>query len=84
VSPPSHGRALDVEWNPRGRQARDCRHVIREHDEIHRGYEVEPGTFVLIHEEELTPLAPPPSKTIEVRRFVPEAQIEPVWYERPY
>ena len=53
-------------------------------EKIQRGLEVEPGTFVVIDEDELTKLEPEPSRDIEVRRFVPPARINHQWYERPY
>jgi DNA end-binding protein Ku len=53
-------------------------------EEIQRGLEVEPGTFVVIDEEELTKLEPKASRDIEIRRFVPPARINHQWYERPY
>src|ERR1051325_8381403 len=35
-------------------------------DEIQKGYEVEPGKFVILTEEDLEKLAPPPSRDIDV------------------
>jgi DNA end-binding protein Ku len=57
---------------------------VREPDDIVRGLEVESGKFVLVTDAELAALEPPPSRFIEVERFLPETAIEPVWYERPY
>lgn len=57
---------------------------VREGDEIHKAFEIESGTFVLITDAELARLAPPPSRDIEVESFLPETAIEPVWYERAY
>lgn len=57
---------------------------VVETEKIHKGYEVKPGTFVLITPEELEALAPEPSRDIEVLRFVPEGAVGPSWYERPY
>jgi DNA end-binding protein Ku len=57
---------------------------IREGTEIHRAFEVTPGNFVLLTEAELEKLEPDPARDIDVERIVPEAVIEPVWYERPY
>jgi DNA end-binding protein Ku len=53
-------------------------------DEIRKGYEVKPGTFVFITPKELAGLDPAPSREIEVRCFVPEGAVDPTWYERPY
>ena len=53
-------------------------------DDIQKGYEVEPGVFVLLDEEELSQLEPAPSRDIEITRFVPADHISHLWYERPY
>jgi DNA end-binding protein Ku len=39
--------------------------------EIRKGYEIEPGRFVILDEEDLEALKPEPSREIEVREFVP-------------
>jgi DNA end-binding protein Ku len=53
-------------------------------EKIQRGLELEPGTFVVIEEDELTTLEPKASRDIEITRFVPPARINHQWYERPY
>jgi DNA end-binding protein Ku len=53
-------------------------------EEIRKGYEVEPGRFVIITEEDLESLQPKPSRDIEVLEFVPPEAISQQWYERPY
>ena len=53
-------------------------------DELRKGYEVEPGTFVVLAEEELAELEPEASRDVEVTRFVPIGAIHHQWYERPY
>ena len=53
-------------------------------DEIQKGYEVEPGRFVILTEEELETIKPEPSREIEISEFVPPEQISQQWYERPY
>src|SRR5262245_20842572 len=53
-------------------------------DDVHRAFEVEPGTFVLLTRKELAALEPTPSRNVEVSGFVPVAAIGPEWYERPY
>jgi len=52
--------------------------------EIQKGYEIEPGRFVILTEEELESLDPEPSREIEIREFVPPEAISSQWYERPY
>jgi len=53
-------------------------------EEIQKGFEVEPGTFVIVEPEELEKLEPEPSREIEVRHFLPYKQVPPEYYDRPY
>jgi DNA end-binding protein Ku len=57
---------------------------VRERDRILRGFEIEPGTFVVLRDAELARLEPAPSRDITVESFLPASAIEPAWYERPY
>jgi DNA end-binding protein Ku len=49
-----------------------------------RGFEVEEGRYVIVDDEELERIEPEGSRTIEVRQFVPEGQIDPLYFERVY
>ena len=53
-------------------------------DKVQKGFEVEPGTFVIIDEAELEKLKPKASRNIEVTEFVPVKAIPPEFYDRPY
>jgi DNA end-binding protein Ku len=53
-------------------------------ERIRRGFEIEPGTFVPIGDEEADAVAPDDSRAIEVLRFVASDRIDPQWFERPY
>src|SRR5213595_1831693 len=44
-------------------------------DEIQKGYEVSPETFVLVEDKDLEKLEPEPSTTIELESFLPEGKI---------
>jgi DNA end-binding protein Ku len=52
--------------------------------EIQKGFEVEPGTFVILDEEDLAKLEPEASREIEITQFVPPSQIPPEYFDRPY
>jgi DNA end-binding protein Ku len=52
--------------------------------EIRKGYEIEPGRFVILEEEELEELKPKASRDIEVSGFVSIDDIPQQYYERPY
>jgi DNA end-binding protein Ku len=53
-------------------------------EEIRKGYEIEPGRFVVLTEEDLKSIEPEPSREIEISEFVPPSAISPQWYDRPY
>lgn len=52
--------------------------------DIRKGYEVEPGRFVILEQEDLEKLKPEPSREIEISGFVPFEAIPQQFYERPY
>ncbi len=53
-------------------------------EEIRKGYEIEPGRFVILTAEDLEALQPPPSRDIEIEEFVDQDKISQQWFERPY
>src|SRR5687767_5340058 len=55
-----------------------------EPQEIRRGMEVSRGRFVVLEEAELESIDPESSRDIVVTRFVPPAELDHRWYERPY
>jgi DNA end-binding protein Ku len=54
------------------------------YESVRRGYEVEPGAFVVLDDEELESIQPAKSRDIEVTRFVDPSAINHQWYDRPY
>ncbi len=53
-------------------------------DDIVRGYEVEPGQYVLLDDEELDALKLSTRHTIDVTQFVSAADIPSIYFDRPY
>jgi len=53
-------------------------------EEIQKGFEVEPGTFVILDDKELEALEPKGSREIEIAHFVAPDEIAPEFYDRPY
>jgi DNA end-binding protein Ku len=53
-------------------------------EEIVRGYEVGGDRFVTVSDEELANLDPEKSREIDLRRFVPTEQIDPLFFDRAY
>jgi DNA end-binding protein Ku len=53
-------------------------------DRIVKGYELEPGRYVVIEAEEIASLKPKANRQIEIEDFVDLADIDPVFFEQPY
>ncbi len=54
-------------------------------DELVKGWEVSKGRFVVVEDAELEALERhDDSRTIDIERFVPLAEIDPVWMDRTY
>jgi len=53
-------------------------------DEIIRGYELVPGKYVLMTDEELESVSPERSRTIEIIEFIDMKEVDPIYYDHPY
>ncbi|HLA12081.1 MAG TPA: Ku protein [Pyrinomonadaceae bacterium] len=53
-------------------------------EQIQKGYEIEPGRFVILTDEDLEGLNPEPSREIDISEFLATDKITQQWYERPY
>jgi DNA end-binding protein Ku len=54
------------------------------YSDLVKGYEVPGGGYVVVDPDELDELAPEASRLIDIRDFVEQADIDPVYYDRPY
>jgi DNA end-binding protein Ku len=52
--------------------------------DIVKGYDLGGGEYVILTPEELTSVAPGPSRTIEVTDFVELSEIDPIYFDKPY
>lgn len=78
-------RMVDEDGTPLSRRylcPAEDREVPR--DELVRGYEVTEGEYVVLTEEELDNLEPKKSREIDLRRFVPVEDLDPVFFQRAY
>src|SRR5512145_209120 len=57
---------------------------VVDRDEIVKGYEFEKGKYVVFTNEELKALEAEASQMIEIREFLPLAQVDPLHFERAY
>jgi DNA end-binding protein Ku len=53
-------------------------------DQMVRGFEIDKGKYVVVTDEELERLAPEKTRDIDLKRFVPQESIPPVYFERGY
>ena len=53
-------------------------------DEIIRGYEIAPGKYILMTDEELESVSPERSRTIEILEFIDLKEVDPIYYDHPY
>lgn len=49
-----------------------------------KGLEIEPGVFLPLTDEDLAATEPEPTREVTVERFVPDAALPHLWYDRPY
>jgi DNA end-binding protein Ku len=80
-------RMLHRECGTPIKQKRWCPRHDREvgPDEIVKGWEVSKGEFVIVEDEELEALErDSTSRSIEVARFVPLADVDPIYFDRTY
>lgn len=54
------------------------------YEDLVRGYEVDPETFVFLEREDIERARPTPSRTIELEHFVELEEIDPVYFEKAY
>ena len=54
------------------------------YEDLMRGYEVEPETYVFLETEEIERARPSPSRTIDLEHFVRLEEIDPVYFEKAY
>jgi DNA end-binding protein Ku len=75
----------DKDYSPLSR-----RMVCPKHDrivppeEIIRGYEIAPGQYLPITDEELASVSPERSRTIEIVEFIDLQEVDPVYFDHPY
>lgn len=53
-------------------------------DQIVKGYEIRPGDYVVVDDEELAALDPEAAHTIDIEEFVDLDEIDPIFYDKAY
>lgn len=55
-----------------------------ERSDLVKGYEVEKGRYILLTDDEIKSVKLESTKTIDIERFVPEAEIDRLYWDNPY
>ncbi|MGQ0803753.1 MAG: non-homologous end joining protein Ku [Actinomycetota bacterium] len=53
-------------------------------EQIVKGYEISPGQYVVVDQEEMDAFAPKATRMIEIEDFVDLHQIDPIFFDNPY
>jgi DNA end-binding protein Ku len=53
-------------------------------EEVIRGYEIAPGQYLPITDEELESVSPERSRSIEIVDFIDLAEVDPIYFDHPY
>jgi DNA end-binding protein Ku len=53
-------------------------------EEIIRGYEILPGKYIPMTDEELESVSPERSRTIEIIEFIDMKEVDPIYFDHPY
>ena len=81
-----HFNMLHAEDMSRIKQKRFCAEedVEVSNDEIVKGYEITPGRYVTIDDEDFAKVPVSSSRQIEIQEFVSLDQIDPIYYQKTY
>lgn len=81
-----HFHLLSPDGKCRLRQKLFCPETGEEFDfaKATRGFEIAPGEYALVDKDEMAALRPEAERTIEITEFVELADIDPVYFDRPY
>jgi DNA end-binding protein Ku len=94
-SAPSVPRPLEEDGSPDGDQSPAATRItLRPHDpgtgqeiekrEVVKGYEYSRGQFLTFSDEELKALDVESSKVVDLEKFAPRGEIDPVYFDSPY
>jgi DNA end-binding protein Ku len=77
---------LHAECQTRIQQKRWCPHCQREvaNSDLVKGFEFEKGRYVVVTEEDIEKVRTESTRVINLERFTDDAEIDPIYLERPY
>jgi DNA end-binding protein Ku len=75
-------RATGHRINLRAHDPETGREVAK--DEIVKGWQVEKDRYLIVDAEEIDELRVTPTKTIDIEEFVPVAELDPLYFDKPY
>lgn len=81
-----HFHMLSPDGTCRLRRKLYCPETGKEYDfsETARGYEIAPGQYIIMDEDELENLRPEAGRAIQIAQFVDAAEIDPIYFDSTY
>jgi DNA end-binding protein Ku len=76
--------SLPTMWGGQGGEIQQPGSLEVRSDEVVKGFEIAPGSFVTITPEEIEDLRPERTKTIDIEEFVAAAEVDPVYFDTAY
>jgi DNA end-binding protein Ku len=74
---------LPTEWGGQGGDEGGPSREVRSEDVV-KGFEISPDTYVTVTEEEIEELRPERTKTIDIEEFVAAAEVDPIYFDTAY
>jgi DNA end-binding protein Ku len=76
--------SLPTAWEGQGGEIQQPGSLEVRSDEVVKGFEIAPGSFVTVTPEEIEELRPERTKTIDIEEFVGAAEVDPVYFDTAY
>jgi DNA end-binding protein Ku len=75
---------LSTKWGGQGGETQHPGSYEVRPDDLVKGFEIAPGTYVTVTPEEIEELRPERTKTIDIEEFVAAAEVDPVYFDTAY
>jgi len=80
----ARSNTLLTEWGGQGGDERQPRPTEVRPDQVIKGFEIAPDSYVTVTEEEIEELRPERNKTIDIEEFVAAAEVDPIYFDTAY
>jgi DNA end-binding protein Ku len=75
---------LPTQWGGQGGAVQQTPPAEVRSEDVVKGFEIAPGSFVTVTPDEIEELRPERTKTIDIEEFVASAEVDPVYFDTAY